>query len=499
MVSSGETLASRFRDLSGQLEALRSGLNEQVTSSVSVINSSASQIAELNNQISLASSASHSPPSDLLDQRDALLRDLSKEIRVSSAPMGNGSISVALSNGQPLVLGGVTFPIAAQFNPADGINMAVGTKNASGTFQPFGETMLSGGTLGGVMAFRNQTLDVAENSLGRVAGALATALNAQHAVGQDRNGAPGGALFSFNGGLVLANAHNTGTAVVAATVTNYDAVTTSDYRVDFDGTNYMVRRLSDNNVQTFASLPQSIDGFTLALGSGAPAAGDSFTVMPTRSAAASLTALIADPAKIAAGLPVRASASAANTGVASLRVDSVAPPAGANLTQPVSITFTSATTFDVSGSGTGNPTGLVYSPGMKVSYNGWSATLDGTPKGGDVFNVATNVNGSGDNGNLLALSALGNTRLIGGGTLSAGDAYAQVVSNVGNQARAAAMGAKAQDAVLTQAQTAQQEVSGVNLDEEAANLLKYQQAYQAAGRVIATANSLFDDIIAIMR
>ncbi len=497
-VSSSEVMAGRFRDLSAQLEALRGGLNEQVTSSVQVINSAASQIADLNERIVLASGVGRQPPNDLLDQRDALLRDLSREIRISATPLDGGAIGVSLSNGQPIVLNAVTFPLEARFNPADGMNMTVGSLNGS-AFQPFSESMLSGGNLGAVFAFRSQTLDLAENALGRVAGALATALNAQHAAGQDRNGALGGALFSHSGGLSISDSRNTGSGALGVTVTNYNAVTTSDYKVDFDGTNYNVRRLSDNSLASYASLPQSIDGFTLALSSGTPAAGDSFTVMPTRNAAATMQALISDPAKIAAGLPVRASAASANAGTGALRIESTIPPAGANLTQPVTVTFTSATSFNVSGTGTGNPVGLTYTPGMTLNYNGWSARLDGTPRSGDVFSVGVNTNGSGDNGNMVALGALGDTRLIGAGTLSAGEAYAQVVSDVGNRTRAASTGAKAQELVLAHAQSAQQELSGVNLDEEAADLLKFQQAYQAASRVIATANSLFDDILAILR
>jgi len=497
-VSSSEVMAGRFRELSGQLEALRSGLNEQVMSSVQTINAAASQIADLNERIVLATGVGKQPPNDLLDQRDSLLRDLAKEIRITATPIGNGALGVSLSNGQPLVLNAVTFPLTAKLNPGDGINMTVGS-TSGGVFQPFSESMLSGGNLGAVFAFRSQTLDVAENALGRVAGALGTALNAQHAAGQDRNGALGGALFSFSSGRSLADTRNTGSGVLGVSVTNYDAVTTSDYKVDFDGTNYSVRRLSDNNLQTFASLPQTIDGFSLTLASGTPAAGDSFTIMPTRNAAASMSALISDPSKIAAALPVRATTGTSNAGDGALRVNGVTPPAGANLTQPVTITFTSATTFNVTGTGTGNPTGVAYTPGMSVSYNGWNATLNGTPRSGDVFSVGTNTNGSGDNGNMLALGNAGNSRIIGGGTLSASEAYAQVVSDVGNRTRAAATGAKAQDVVLANAQAAQQQLSGVNLDEEAANLLKYQQAYQAASRVIATANSLFDDILAILR
>ena len=175
------------------------------------------------------------------------------------------------------------------------------------------------------------------------------------------------------------------------------------------------------------------------------------------------------------------------------------PPANTNLTQPVSIVFTSATTFNVVGTGTGNPTGLTYTPGMAITYNGWSATLNGTPASGDSFSIGSNTNGSGDNGNANALAGLQTAQLLTGGTASLNQAYAQLVSDVGNQTYAAKTGAAAQATVLTNAQTAQQAVSGVNLDEEAANLLKYQQAYQAASKVIATANTLFDQILSIMR
>ncbi len=498
MVSGAEVLAARFRGMSSQLEALRSGVNEQVNLSVSAINFAATQIADLNDKISLSTAAGAQPPNDLLDRRDVLLRDLAREVRVSTVAGNNGAISVFLSNGQPLVLDARSFGLAAQADPADAANLMVGLA-AGGNFRAFEDATVTGGVLGGALTFRNQTLNTAENALGRIAGALATAFNAQHATGQDRSGALGGAFFSFGAALTQTNAQNSGNGVLAASVTDYQAVTTSDYRVNYDGANYIVTRLSDNNQQSFASLPQTIDGVSLALASGTPVAGDSFRIMPTRAAAAGITSLISDPARIAAALPVRSGVNSANLGNGGLRVNGVTPPAGTNLTQPVTITFTSATTFNVAGTGTGNPSGLTYTPGMTLSYNGWSAQLQGAMAAGDGFSVGPNSNGSGDNGNLLALASLNTARLLGGGNLSVGEAYAQAVSDAGNQSRAANAGAKAQGAVLTQANGAQQAVSGVNLDEEAGNLLKYQQAYQAAGRVIATANTLFDEILGLMR
>ncbi len=498
MVSGAEVLAARFRDMSSQLDALRSGVNEQVTLSVAAINFAAKQIADLNDKISLSTGAGAQPPNDLLDRRDALLRDLAKEVRVTTVAGTNGAINVFLSNGQPLVLDARTLDLSVEADPADATNLMVGLITGS-NFRAFEDATVTGGVLGGALAFRSQTLNTAQNALGRIAGALATAFNAQHATGQDRTGALGTAFFAFAGPLSQSNAQNSGNGLLAASITDYQAVSTSDYRVNYDGTNYIVTRLSDNNQQSFASLPQTIDGFSLSLASGTPAAGDSFRVMPTRAAAAGITSLISDPSRIAAGLPVRAAVNSANLGNGGLRVSGVTPPAGPNLTQPVTITFTSATTFNVAGTGTGNPTGLAYAPGMTLSYNGWNAQLQGTMSAGDSFSVNVNTNGAGDNGNLLALAGLNTARLLGSGNLSVGEAYAQAVSDAGIQSRAAQAGAKAQGAVLSQANGAQQAVSGVNLDEEAGSLLKYQQAYQAAGRVISTANTLFDEILGLMR
>ena len=498
MVSGAEVLAARFRDMYSQLEALRAGVNEQVTLSVAAINFASTQIADLNDKISLSTRAGAQPPNDLLDRRDVLLRDLAREVRVTTVAGTNGAINVFLSNGQPLVLDARSFDLSVDVDPADAANLVVGLSTGS-NFRVFQDATVTGGVLGGALTFRDQTLNTAQNALGRIAGALATAFNAQHATGQDRNGVLGGAFFAFGGAQTQSNAQNSGNGVLVAAITDYQAVTTSDYRVNYDGANYVVTRLSDNNQQSFASLPQTIDGFSLALASGTPAAGDSFRIIPTRAAAAGITALISDPARIAAAVPVRAAVNSANLGNGGLRVNGVTPPAGTNLTQPVTITFTSATTFNVAGTGTGNPTGLTYTPGMTLSYNGWSAQLQGSVAAGDSFSVAPNINGAGDNGNLLALANLNTARLLGGGNLSVGEAYAQAVSDTGNQSRAANAGAKAQGAVLSQADGAQQAVSGVNLDEEAGNLLRYQQAYQAAGRVISTANTLFDEILGLMR
>ncbi|MDB5805670.1 MAG: flagellar hook-associated protein FlgK [Betaproteobacteria bacterium] len=497
MISAGQTLSTRFSSLSGQLSSMRDQTNATISQSVSTINSLTDQIAKLNNSIAAASGNANAPPNDLLDQRDSLLRDLSKEISVSVVPANDGSLSVFMNNGQALVLGGQQTKLQAQADPGDPENTAVGMM-VGGQFKPYSDSSIGGGKLGGALAFR-QSLDGAANGLGRLAISLGQGFNAQHDVGQDLNGNLGTDFFSVGTPLALTNANNSGNAQIGASISNVGALTTSDYKLGFDGTNYTVTRLSDKTQQVFPSLPQTVDGVTIGVTSGSMAAGDSFIIQPTRSGASSIDTLVTDPARVAAALPVRASIANANTGTGTMNVTGVTPPANANLRQAVSIVFTSPTTFNVVGTGTGNPTGLTYTPGMQISYNGWNATLSGTPANGDTFNVGTNSNASGDNGNANALAGLQLAKLMGGGTASINDAYSQMVGDIGSQTHAAQIGAAAQATVLTNADSAQQGVSGVNLDEEAANLLKYQQAYQAASKVISTANSLFDSILSIMK
>ncbi|HEX4328763.1 MAG TPA: flagellar hook-associated protein FlgK [Burkholderiales bacterium] len=495
LVASAQTLASGFTSLSTQLTSFGDQANAAISQSVSTMNADAAQLAQINGQIVVAT-AGGQPPNDLMDQRDALLQDMAKQARISVVPTADGGTNVFLGNGQALVLGSQQNQLAAQADPADPSQLTVGIMVGS-TFQAFAAGSVSGGSIGAALAFR-QTLQQTQNSLGRVAAGLAQSFNAQQDVGQDLNGNPGTDFFAVAGPQILGNSNNTGSASLSATISNYGALTTSDYKLAYDGTNYTLTRLSDNTQQTFASLPQTVDGVDIDLSSGTPAAGDSFLIEPTRAAAQTFTTLITDPNKVAAAFPVRAAVTSANSGSGTAKITGVTPPADPNVSQPVTITFTSATTFDISGTGTGNPTGLTYTPGMQISYNGWTATLAGAPANGDTFKVGPNTGGSGDNGNVNALANLQLAKILSGGTASFSDAYAQLVSNVGNQTAATISSASAQKSVLTNATSAEQSVSGVNLDEEAANLLKYQQAYQAASKVISTADAMFQSILSVI-
>jgi flagellar hook-associated protein 1 FlgK len=189
------------------------------------------------------------------------------------------------------------------------------------------------------------------------------------------------------------------------------------------------------------------------------------------------------------------SADAGNTGSAAIAQATMSPP-DPGLTAPVTITFTSPTNFTVSGATTGSPTvNVPYTSGGVISYNGWNFTISGTPAAGDSFSIGPNSNGVGDNGNMLQIAALQSKLAMAGGTATFQDAYGQIVADVGTKTQAAGSSRDALHGLLQQSTDARDAVSGVNLDEEAANMLKYQQAYQAAAKVIATSDTVFQSLL----
>ncbi len=493
MISSAQALASRLQLLNGAVAERSQAIDQRLGTTVSSVNVLARQIASLNQEIS-RQQGSGQVPNDLLDRRDSLAADLSKLVSASTAVQSDGAMNIYLSNGQALVVGNVTYDLAASTDRFDPSRKVVGLNTGAG-FVEFSPDTLFGGELGGLLAARRDVIDPAQDALGRLAIALGDAFNAQHRLGQDRTGAMGGDFFGFGSPWTASATSNTGTAQLAATFSDTGALTGSDYDVTYGAGGWTVKRLSDGNTQTFATLPATVDGFTLSAASGTPAAGDRFMVRPTRDGAGAFSVLVSDPSAIAAAAPIRAGAATANAGSATISAGTVTG-LDPNLAQPVTITFTAAGTFNVTGTGTGNPTGLAYTPGMTLSYNGWQVKLDGTPAPGDTFTVGPNAGGVGDNRNALLLAGLQTGKFIGG-SASPSDAYAALVAAVGTATHEAGVAASAQQALAAEAGSAVQQVSGVNLDEEAANLLKYQQAYQAAGKVIQTAASLFDTLLAI--
>ena len=376
---------------------------------------------------------------------------------------------------------------------------------------------IQGGRLGGLVSFRANTLDAVQNGLGRVAMGLAQTFNAQHALGQDLNGALGGTFFAVGNPVALASSNNAGTAGVTAVLQDVSALTTSDYRLQYNGVagpneNFLLTRISDGvtTAITFptAGYPYSFnaDGVTLTISAGA-SLNDNWLVEPTRLGASNFGVAVTDPARVAAAAPIRTAAALGNSGNGTISAGSVTSVANLPLPGTITLTFNAALgQFAVSGAvPAAGP--FAYTPGNSISFNGITFTIAGAPGNGDKFTVDRNINGVADNRNALALGALQTANTLGKNasivgsqsTASFQSAYSQLVSEVGNTARQIEVTSKAQKTVIAQTRQAQQSVSGVNLDEEAANLLRYQQAYQASGKMIQIAGTLFQTLLDLGR
>ena len=343
-LSAGQGLVSRFQQIQSQVAEMRDSANSRIAGTVSTINNLGAEIATLNARIVAGGyGVSITPPNDLMDQRDQLLLELNKSVGATAVAQSDGTYNVFLSNGQALVVGTQAQPMTVQPDPQDPQNLAIGTKSGS-SVTLFHSADFTGGELQGLLAFRDNDLADAENALGQISVALGSAFNAQHRLGLDLNGTPGGDFFKVPTPNVQASLGNTGNAVVQATIADGTKVTASDYRLDYDGANYTLTRLADGTTQTFAALPQTVDGLQIAVSSGAAQAGDTFLIQPTRYAARDISLAIGSPAQIAAAAPIRTSATPANGGNAVISQGSVdAGYASAPLAGPVTIAYSTAT------------------------------------------------------------------------------------------------------------------------------------------------------------
>ncbi|WP_035053217.1 flagellar hook-associated protein FlgK [Andreprevotia chitinilytica] len=384
---------------------------------------------------------------------------------------------------------------------------AAGTTIPSSDFSIAYDSVSTNYTLTRLSDNQAQTITTAQMT----AGFTALGVTVKNAGAAPAASATTGMSFPPAVGNINFNTKNTGTAQLSGYISDVNQLTASNYDLGFDGANYTVTRLSDGQKTTYASLPLTQDGFTISQTSGVMNAGDHFTIQPTAGFIRSLSVRMTDPREVAAAAPVSSKTPTTNTGtltatqpqtaaLTTLTTDSAINPA---IKTPVQIKFTSANTFDVLD--VTNPlapvtlsAGNAYVAGMTVSQNGWSTKLDGQPKTGDVVNISQNTGGASDNRNALAMAALQTTKLMGGSTATYQNTYDSLVSKIGTLTNQATVSFKAQAVVLQQAQTQRDSSSGVNLDEEAANLLRYQQAYQASSKVIQIANQAFQAIANIV-
>ncbi len=536
LISSAEALVSRFKTMDARLTEVREGVEGEIKSTVAQINMMAGAIAEMNRRIAQSQVAGPSvAANDLLDQREQLVAELNKLVKTSTVVESDGSLSVFIGTGQGLVVGNTANTLGAVQNPNDPQRTAIALVAQNGIASILPESLITGGTLGGLLAFRAETLDTAQNTLGQIAIGLAVAFNSQHTLGVDLSGVLGKDFFAVPEIAVMP----LGAASVSYDAANIAGLTSSDYELRNVGGVFTLKRLADG--AEFAATPPvapatdytfTQDGLNIAVSAATLANGQTALIQPTRYAARDIGVAISDPREIAAGGAVSVEAPLSNLGngaISNIRVLDVSgmpvTTAGVPDFGDLSLSFAGVNDYTLSlTSSSGATVALTpatYSLGSDTQGRTFTATvtpdpldpattytfeftLSGSPTGTDTFRFSPTQAGTADNRNAVALGALQTSKQMlasadGTPTATFQSVYAQMVTQVGNKTREVQVNLKAQESLLNQATDARDSLSGVNLDEEAANLIRYQQAYQAAAKVMSVAQTMFDEVLSIAR
>ena len=499
-----EDFASLARASSDQIEALQSNLSNDIKGGVSQVNTLAASLAKLNTSISAAVNRGQMP-NDLLDQRDQLVAQIGAQMEVHTYLAADQTASVFVGSGQTLVMGGAANRLITPADPNDSTQVGVAL-SSGGQITSLSPADVGNGQIGGLLRFQGSDLSEARNRLGQLVTGLASALNQQQGFGLDLMGQAGSALFAFSGPLALpatSNARDAGGSYIASvslTVTDAAALKPSDYRLQADpaaGGQYTVTRLSDGQVFNAVSDGQSVDGFAIHIGPNAPAPGESFVLKPVARAAADLAVLLKNPRGLAAANPVSAAPAAGNTGTASVAaLDIVAAPASGYADFSINFSDNNGS-YQILDAGGAVLAAGSFTPGQPIMQDGISLTLAGVPRSGDSLRVALTSHPAASNGNALHFDRMASLALVDGQTVS--DAYANALSDVGVRVQGAVASAETSATVSTRAKAELTGQVGVNLDEEAARLIQYQQSYQAAAKMLQTAQSMFDAILALAR
>ena len=492
LLDSANSLTSRFAQLAANLDSLGTEVNDGLTGAAAEINRLTAAIAQANNAIGRDTTKA---PADLLDSRDQLIKEL-VSYTGGTAIIQDGGMNVYTAGGQALVVGSTASKVTTVADPYQPQNLQLALQT-QGLTVTLGSNAF-GGRVGGLLEFRQSVLTPAQNELGRLAIGLADSFNTSHGQGMDLYGQLGTNFFAVTGPVVSANNANTGAAILTPSLSDISKLDGQNVVLRYDGTNWTATRADDGAAvaltgQGTAADPLVVNGVSLQV-AGTANANDRFLLQPTARAAATLSTVIHDPSRIAAASPVQAKASLNNTGTGVLAKLGVTDAANAALLNASTIEFIDSTQYTVDGAGP-----FAYTYGQQISANGWSLTLDGNPAAGDTFTVTPRAAGSGDNGNALAMADVENVKAFANGTVTLNSALAGLTTQVGSAARAADYALQAQQVINDNAQGARDSIAGVNLDEEAADMLRLQQAYQAASQLISTADTMFQSILSAVR
>lgn len=546
VLSEAEGVAKRFNTVYDRLYEQNGFINKQLSAVTDQVNQLATAIAGYNEAIAVAASNGQAP-NDLLDAREEAVRTLSTFIGVTVVQQDNNTFNLFVGSGQPLVVGSTAARLEVTPGLSDPLRSEI--QFVSGNSRQGITSLISGGEMGGLLRYRQDVLDASLNAVGRLALAASDQINSQLGQGLDLKGNFGEPLFrgindpGIIGFRSLARVGNSDTSAnLNVLIGDTSQLTTSDYELEFSSaTNYSLRRVSDGTsfgpFNTATVPAPEVDGFSVAVASGTFAAGDRFLVMPTRNAGSNMRADLQKADELAFASPLKGQASPANIGTGTMsqpslvtQIDIYDPVAQADMetslrnAPPMRIVFASTNEYsvvDVNGNdiATGAPPAPPYAvivpgqnnqltlsvpanpPSVPSSFE-FEVTITGRPSTGDNFTVAFNTSGVSDNRNALKLVDLQSKATVGVDPLSPtttgasfSDAYGDLVERVGTLTSQARVDGEATGAILKQATDNRDSISAVNLDEEAANLIQFEQYYQASAQIIQVARTLFDTLI----
>ena len=547
IISSSESLTDRFATLSNLVLDQASYVNQQLDLDLTQTNSLIRNISELNRSIAgFGRGDNAQPPLDLLDRRDEALRQLSEKLDIKVLDSDNGEKLVFMATGQSLVVENGEFSILSlNGNPDPNVrNVQLSLNSKPSVIRNLGIEEL-GGQLGGLLKFRDDLLIPTQMQLGQLALAMSDALNTQNKLGMNANGELGGDLFVLPQTSGLAFQGNTGTGTVTVDIEPGKAaqLPPNDFLLTFTAPDTITLEATDTSgnvvpgsavTVTGVTFPTTIDsqttgvtdfyGLSLQL-EGPMNDGDRFALKPLSSAARNINLATTRPEDIALASPVRSVVAEDNLGnaqvdkliVSSTDAASAFAPPAAITGAPFTVIHVGGNVFEVRdntnallGTTPALPNGqlndIMAEAGLG-SY-GFDFNITGIPQTGDNFTIEYNTGGFNDNRNGLEIAKLQTAETMrryavatpnADNSVSFNEAYGTMVSFVGDKTAQARNSQAAAEALYAQTQQLKESLSGVSLDEEAANLVRFQQSYAAASKIISTSQTIFDTLLQAVR
>ncbi|GLP94986.1 flagellar hook-associated protein FlgK [Paraferrimonas sedimenticola] len=504
LLSNADRVAQSIRSLSSQLDVQYNNTNDQIRATADRINDISKEIADINTK--LMGQQVQDPA--LQDRQEQLIQELSQYTDVNAVPLENGAKSIMIGGSVMLVSGEI--PMQLGVTDGDPFGDEIGLTVTSG-----GRTVsVDGARLGGQMQalfeYRDQSLVPAKMQLSQLAAGIAGAINEAQRNGFDLNGQIGQDIFSdinspeLSLGRVGGYSENTGNAQLSVNIDDFSQLGSGSYTLSFEAGQYQLLNKTSGEQIPLTPDPNDPsrliggDGFSIRIDAGAMNDGDRFEIRPAAGISSALEVTMTDPDGIAAaGYSIEADENNSGATLGVLGVDRTAnnfPTADSPLTLTFDASNGTYTATDKDGNTVSS--GPYTPPSLTVA--GVTLAVPNDLKDGDSFTLDMSF-GEGDNSNALAMAGLQTDKIMNGGRQTFVDVFNQTINSVGAQTKRAAGEVESAQAFYNQAYTRVQSESGVNLDEEAANLMRFQQAYQASARLMSTASELYDTLFNSLR